>query len=1081
MRKALALASLMVVLNGGTAAAANHPFITSFGAFSSPESVATNAGGDIYVLDRGAGSIQKFDSGGEPVDFSALGSNEISGFSFDGPSAAEVAVAPAGAANGTAGDIYVASFAGIDVYGPDGTHLGQLTEANGEAFATEACGVAVDPAGDVYVAEFGGNVDRYAPAANPVANGDYDARIAGIASPCEIAVDASGAVYASTWPSGPPTRYDASQFGAATPSGTQLTDDSRGVAVDPANGDVYVAGETAIAQFDSGGEPLGSFGAARLEEPRGVAVAASGDVLVADAGAGEVAIFGPTPPPSAPAIVDTAPAAVTATEATLTASVNPDGDATAYRFEYGTDTSYGHSVPVPDAAIGGGEEPVRVSRPIAGLQPSTTYHFRVVATNSLGTTEGPDRTLTTFPAPATEACPNEALRSGLSAALPDCRAYEQVTPANKDYGYGGLPGQPIPPVAIGSLDGGSAVYDSGGPLPGAGSGPFIGFYRADRGAGGWESRSISAPQAPVAGLGGVHPAFLGFSPDLTKALTVTVNPPLTPEAPPDVPSLYLQSGSGPPYALLTPAGADDFVEYAGASADYSRFFYDTFVPQTPEAPPEEGASNSQLYEYSDGTVRIVGILPDGSIAPDAKAAASSTEQGKSVGVAHVVSADGSRVYFTHTNGALQLYLRLNPDQPQSPLDGEGNCTVPADACTIEVSASQATAPDPNGPKPASFWAASADGSEVFFTSPSELTDDANTGEEGSGPTDAGADLYRYDLASGVLSDLSVDTNPTDAATGAAVQGVAGASDDGSYVYFVADGDLGGGGVSGQPNLYLSHGGTTTFIASLDPTADEGDWSSSALQSTARVTPDGHHLAFTSVESPTGFDNTDAVSGQPDSEVYLYDATSEQLTCASCDPSEARPTGPSRIAPMNVPSSSFNQPRNLSTDGRHLFFDSRDSLTPRDTNDHQDVYMFEDGRPQLISSGSGDFDARFGDASPNGDDVLFGTAEQLVPQDEDGVTDLYDARAGGGFPVPAQPAPCSGEACRAVGAGPAAPPPPASSTLSGPGNVKPRHRHRRHRRHRHHHRHRKAHRGWHSPGGAASSQPSGRSQGKERAR
>lgn len=653
------------------------------------------------------------------------------------------------------------------------------------------------------------------------------------------------------------------------------------------------------------------------------------------------------------------------------------------------------------------------------------------------------------------ACPNEALRSGLAARLPNCRAYEQVTPAHKDYGYGGLPGQPIPPVAIGASNGDSAVYDSGGPLPGSSTGAFIGFYLADRGANGWQNRSIAAPQAPVAGLGGVHPAFLGFSPDLTQALTVTVNPPLTSDAPADVPSLYLQHNTGPAYELLTPAGADDFVEYAGASDDGSRFFYDTFVPQSPEAPEEEGANHSQVYEYSGGAVRIVGILPDGTIAPDARAAASSTEQGKSVGVDHAVSGDGSRIFFTHTpsNNASQLYLRVNLGQPQSPLDGEGQCSVPEKACTFEVSASQAAVPDPNGLKPAAFWAASADGSAVFFTSSSELTDDANTGDSGSGPTDAGVDLYRYDLGSHQLTDLTVDTNPADAETGAAVQGVVGVSDDGSYVYFVANGDLAGTAVSGQPNLYLLHGGTTTFIGTLDP-LDSGDWVSEARELTSRVAPDGRHLAFTSVKSLTGFDNTDAVSGEPDSEVYLYEADSGQLRCASCNPEGARPIGPSRLAPLNVPSSSFNMPRNLSEDGQRVFFNSKDSLTALDTNKRQDVYMYENGRPWLISGGDGGFDAAFGDASPSGNDVFFGTAEQLLPRDEDELPDLYDARVGGGFPEPAQPIPCIGEGCRGPGTGTPQSPFPASSTFSGPGNLKPRHRHRR--RHHGHHRHKHRH-------------------------
>ena len=93
-----------------------------------------------------------------------------------------------------------------------------------------------------------------------------------------------------------------------------------------------------------------------------------------------------------------------------------DGD-TNYRFEYGPSTAYGTSVPVPDGDAGSGTADVAVNAPIEGLSPGTTYHYRVVAVNSLGTVDGADRVFKT-----------QALKS---PGLPDGRAWEMVSPPNK--------------------------------------------------------------------------------------------------------------------------------------------------------------------------------------------------------------------------------------------------------------------------------------------------------------------------------------------------------------------------------------------------------------------------------------------------------------------------------------------------------------------------------------------------------------------------------------------------------------------------------------------------------------------------
>ncbi len=337
--------------------------------------------------------------------------------------------------------------------------------------------------------------------------------------------------------------------------------------------------------------------------------------------------------------------------------------------------------------------------------------------------------------------------------------------------------------------------------------------------------------------------------------------------------------------------------------------------------------------------------------------------------------------------------------------------------------------------------------------------------------DTSTDLYRYDVDTGQVTDLTPDgTDPN----GAAVQGVVGASDNASYLYFVANGALaanansnGDTAVSGQPNLYLNHNGANTFIATLDPTNDNGDWGFSNRPWTGRVTPDGLHLAFNSTRSLTGYDNTDANTSTPDSEAFLYDVGSDQLVCASCNPGGQPPIGPSSIPSQQVPTALANAssnamlPRAFSDDGGRLFFDSSDALVPTDTNGLPDVYEWQGGQLHLISS-AGDSPSNFFDASSSDNDVFIVTRNQLVSQDTDGLYDIYDARVDGGLASqnPVAQAPCLSEGCRGAGSSPTAGDGPGTPGFQGPANqpVKRKaHKHKKkhHKAKKHHKKHRKA--------------------------
>ena len=208
-----------------------------------------------------------------------------------------------------------------------------------------------------------------------------------------------------------------------------------------------------------------------------------------------------------------------------------------------------------------------------------------------------------------------------------------------------------------------------------------------------------------------------------------------------------------------------------------------------------------------------------------------------------------------------------------------------------------------------------------------------------------------------------------------------------------------------------------------------------------MSADGEAVAFGSAGSLTGYDNRDAESGEPDEEVYHFSAASGKLSCVSCSPSGARPSGrlveelktrfAAYWAAAQIPPAehSLYYSRALSESGRQLFFESFVPLLPGDTNGKRDVYEWEEagagscsaespsyspfagGCVSPISSGESVEDSYFLDASPSGSDVFFATGQSLVGRDP-GLIDIYDARAAGGFADASPPTPpCEGETCQ----------------------------------------------------------------------
>jgi hypothetical protein len=638
-------------------------------------------------------------------------------------------------------------------------------------------------------------------------------------------------------------------------------------------------------------------------------------------------------------------------------------------------------------------------------------------------------------APALAACPNEQFRAGSAASLPDCRAYEMVSPLDKN-GYFVSAGTYEPlQTAVGqvSRDGGAVVYLGNGAFRGSASGSLAGFYMASRGEGGWSSKSLLPPQAYSYSATFTEPLFVAYSPDLSRGVLndATDSPALVSgeqEAGSHA-NLFLRENATGAYSLLNfpaPGLAPSPYEptFDGASADFATVIFDAPVALTPETP---GGGADNLYEWAGGAIALVSQIPPagasscGPSGPACIAAAhggrfggrnahQTTAEDRTGSLVRVVSADASRIFFTVEGN---LYVRENA------------------TTTVRVDAPQ------GGPGPGGggvFATAAGDGSQVFFF------DDASAGLTADTQSGSGRNLYSYDTLTGTLTDLTPVAK-------AVVLGVVNeASEDGSYLYFVARGaltneknSLGEEAQAGGENVYLSHDGAVSFIHTIADHSGEVYSNKQLLiyHRGSRVTPDGRHLAFFA-EDRGGVESGDTLFA----ELFEYSAISGQVSrLCGCEGSEFRQAGTEGIH-LNQVASTFQYSRGLSDDGTRVFFESHASLVPHDSVG-PDVYEYEQdgtgsctvapGCLSLVSTGTSEHGSWFVDASASGNDVFFTTDQQLAPADTDNAYDLYDARVNGGIASPLGPPECLGDGCLNV---PPAPndATPASLTFSGAGNL-----------------------------------------------
>jgi hypothetical protein len=660
-------------------------------------------------------------------------------------------------------------------------------------------------------------------------------------------------------------------------------------------------------------------------------------------------------------------------------------------------------------------------------------------------------------ATAAAPCPNEGFRTGYSAPLPDCRAYELVAQGIQPFfeTFGGEVNVARGGAIVGAAKGtvaseastvsGLAFFSTFAPPGSTTDGPF---YLTSRGPNGWSQPQNLIPPQQTETSNTCLPYMVSWSASLERGVLAdgytsgastcgADEPELVPGEPRGAQNLFLRDSSSGSYQLIDQAplsGAPSTALYEGASRDLGLVAFAEEAELTPEAP-----GGLDYYVWAGNSDRLLTILPDGEATKGAIVNAStfaSTEE-RSTSFSHAIAPNGSRMEFTGSEG--NLYSRVNPGVAQSTFGETGQCAEPSKACTVQIDASETAEPGGGGVFEGS---AGEGGEDVLFSDENALTDDstAATGEP---------DLYEYDFSKPAgerLTDLTVESNPGEHANlrGYVGNNETGSSDD--YIYFVATGVLasnknsaGAEAVSGAPNLYLVHGGTRKFIATLSNGEDGCDWENACM--TARVSPNGRYIGFDSLEQLTGFDNLDALSSEPDQEIFLYDAEANSLSCASCGTTGAAPTSPASIrlpeeTAVKVPIPLHLQ-RNVSNAGQ-VFFDTKNHLLEAVRNEVSNVYEYEGGQLHLLSSGTAEAPSYFYEASSDGGDVYLITAQALTPGSNSVELAIFDAKVDGGFPVssPASSEPCKGESCS--GPQSIAPRLPAisSGSVSGQGNLEP---------------------------------------------
>jgi hypothetical protein len=697
-------------------------------------------------------------------------------------------------------------------------------------------------------------------------------------------------------------------------------------------------------------------------------------------------------------------------EATLRGEIDTAELQTEYRFDYLTEQEYEENGETFEGAkhspmnelASGTTGFASVEAPLVGLEEGTQYRFRLIAQNTSPETVEDEGTFETLQRRNSSSCLNAEYRFGLSANLPDCRAYELVTPAQTDgltpyaAAHGTSPSLAFNnwlTVQSGAGAGDSISYFTDGTLPGFEGNGILDGYRAERGpgehpAGGWQSALFSPGYAESAP--GIHasPLQLGIAPDQQYSAW-EFNP--EPETFPQTLAhgTYLRTPTGFEVLGEGSLGKDLGALDRYVSAGGAHLIFTSEEHLEGKAAPKGTVA---IYDRTAGeaSATVVSLKPDGS------------PFGAGEDATYVATTeDGSAVVFS-VNGMLYLHRA---------------------GTTTEIATS-----------PSTFAGISEDGTRVFYAATAS----------GASP----AALFACDAKAGPCTGPGAHSPQEIASAGI----FAGVSPDGSHAFFSSTEALTGGEENdngekadeGEHNLYTWDGTGVRFIAKLSPVDFQqfagfaemnlGAWTkaisltqqSGRAHAPIRSTQGGGVFVFQSHARITTYDNKGM------GEIYRYDPAAEageRLLCVSCDPTGALPSADALLEDVGdaSPLKPTTMIASLSSDGREVFFQSFDRLVPEDANEAEDVYEWtakgaggcgrSGGCLALISSGQGETPSFLYAMSANGHDVFLQTKEKLVGADVAGSPSIYDAREEGGIPELAEPAPCQGDACQRQGSEP----------------------------------------------------------------
>jgi hypothetical protein len=620
---------------------------------------------------------------------------------------------------------------------------------------------------------------------------------------------------------------------------------------------------------------------------------------------------------------------------------------------------------------------------------------------------------------AVEGCPNEEFRTGPSASLPDCRAYELVTP--EELGRTQAITFTGSDFAIPSADGEHLALKTFAPLEPdpSDTGTRAVFSRTPHG---WTAKSLVAPGAAARQIDiGTGELESILSPDLSQVAFVSFAR-LNIQQQVESPRAFEVGPVGGPYTLMgeSPAGSEFLTYIAGTNAGTASvpafvdvLFESTYHQLLPAGPERTIAEEARpgaydLYDWTGDTLRLVNVEGEGANAKPLNTCGGGQLGDGTVGVGEgavgAVSEDGSNIFFTSCG---RLYMRAEGRE------------------TVEVSAPQGVEPGPSERTPVNYDVASADGSEVVFNTGTPLLPGENSREN---------HLFMYKTVTHHLSLIASGGGipPTEGTGNNKVL----LSEDGSVVYY---------NVGESIYRYETQTGKTSFVAAVHTThsANEASY----------TTPNGQFLVFVSgsggveVTGPHGLELEPR--GEAHNELYRYDAADGSVMCVSCGEGVAPAEGLMLEPPEFRTDDEIPPFVQMSENGEKVFFETTAQLVPQDTNSTEDVYEWEadgteeapgvvcrvvNGCTHLLSTGEDVGRATFLGASENGDNVFFATAGQLLPQVDGEFPNIYDARVGGGFAPPKREVECT--SCQGVGS----PPPlfsiPAGVSFVGAGNPAP---------------------------------------------